>query len=179
MRPGSPLPLGAIWDGDGTNFSLFSEHAVRVELCLFDDAGNETRHVLPRRTAFNWHGYLPDVGPGTRYGYRVHGPYDPANGHRFNPAKLLIDPYAKAIEGGVDWDGARVFAFPEGGEDADAVDDTDDAAAMPKGVVVDEAFDWEGDELLRTPWSNTIIYEAHVKGLTKRHPGVRDDIRGT
>ena len=134
---------------------------------------------MPRRTAFNWHGYLPDVGPGTRYGYRVHGPYDPPEGHRFNAAKLLVDPYAKAIECGVDWEGARVFAFPEGGEDGDAVDEADDAAAMPKGVVVDEAFDWEGDELLRTPWSDTIIYEAHVKGLTKRHPGVREDLRGT
>src|SRR3954451_769243 len=129
MRPGSPLPLGAIWDGDGTNFSLFSEHAVRVELCLFDDAGNETRHLLPRRTAFNWHGYLPGVGPGTRYGYRVHGPYEPSRGHRFNPAKLVLDPYAKAIEGDVDWDAARVLPYPAGGEDGVTPDPEDDAVA--------------------------------------------------
>ena len=146
MRPGSPFPLGAIWDGDGTNFSLFSEHADRVELCLFDDARRRdaarAARAAPRSTGT---ATCPDVGPGQRYGYRVHGPYDPARGHRFNPAKLLIDPYAKAIEGGVDWDAARVFAFPTGGEDGDAADDEDDAAAMPKCVVIDEAFDWEGD----------------------------------
>ena len=135
---GSPFPLGASWDGEGTNFSLFSQHAERVELCLFDADGRETRHELPRRTAFNWHGYLPGIGPGARYGYRVDGPYAPADGHRFNPAKLVIDPYAKAIEGGVDWAAARVFAFPPGGEDGDAVDGEDDAAAIPKAIVIDD-----------------------------------------
>ena len=112
MWPGRPFPLGTTWDGQGTNFSLFSENAERVELCVFDEDGTETRHELPRRTAFIWHGYLPGAGPGTRYGYRVHGPYDPGRGDRFNPAKLLIDPYAKAIEGGIDWDAARVFPYP-------------------------------------------------------------------
>ncbi len=179
MWTGSPFPLGASWDGEGTNFSLFSQHAERVELCLFDADGQETRHELPRRTAFNWHGYLPGIGPGARYGYRVDGPYAPADGHRFNPAKLVIDPYAKAIEGGVDWAAARVFAFPPGGEDGDAVDGEDDAVAIPKAIVIDEAFDWEDDQLLRTPWSETIIYEVHVKGFTKRNPGVREDLRGT
>jgi isoamylase len=174
--PGRPFPLGATWDGEGTNFSLFSEHAERVELCLFAPDGAEIRHALPRRTAFNWHGFLPGVGPGERYGYRVYGPYAPEQGHRFNPAKLLIDPYAKAIEGGVDWDAARVLPYAP---DSEAPDDEDDAAAIPKSVVIDPWFDWEGDELLRTPWHETVIYETHVKGITSSHPGVREDLRGT
>ena len=177
--PGEPFPLGAAWDGLGTNFSLFSQNAERVELCLFDEEGRERRYELPRRTAFNWHGYLPGVGPGTRYGYRVHGPYDPSRGHRFNPAKLVLDPYAKAIEGGVDWNAARVLPYPDGGEDCDVPDVVDDMEAIPKGIVVDPAFDWEGDALLQTPWHETVIYEVHVKGFTKQHPGVRDDLRGT
>ncbi len=176
MWPGRPFPLGATWEGEGTNFSLFSEHAERVELCLFAPDGAEIRHELPRRTAFIWHGFLPGVGPGERYGYRVYGPYAPEHGHRFNPAKLLIDPYAKAIEGGIDWDAGRVLPYaPE----SDAPDGEDDAAAIPKAVVVDTSFDWEGDDLLRTPWHETVIYEAHVKGITARHPGVREDLRGT
>jgi glycogen operon protein len=158
--PGRPFPLGATWEGEGTNFSLFSEHAERVELCLFGPDDGEIRHELTQRTAFNWHGFLPGVGPGQRYGYRVHGPYAPERGERFNPAKLLIDPYAKAIDGEVDWN-------------------ANDAAAIPKSVVVDPSFDWEGDELLRTPWHETVIYETHVKGITARHPGVREDLRGT
>jgi isoamylase len=174
--PGRPFPLGATWEGEGTNFSLFSEHAERVELCLFAPDGAEIRHELPRRTAFNWHGFLPGVGPGERYGYRVYGPYAPERGHRFNPAKLLIDPYAKAIEGRVDWDEARVLPYRPG---SDEPDDTDSAAAIPKSVVIDPWFDWEGDELLRTPWHETVIYETHVKGITARHPGVREDLRGT
>jgi isoamylase len=174
--PGRPFPLGATWEGDGTNFSLFSEHAERVELCLFGRDGAELRHELPRRTAFNWHGFLPGVGPGQRYGYRVYGPYDPTRGLRFNPAKLLIDPYAKAIEGAVDWNAGRVLPYAEG---SDAPDDSDDAAAIPKSVVIDPSFDWEGDQLLRTPWHETVIYETHVKGFTARHPGVREDLRGT
>ena len=178
--PGKPFPLGAMWDGAGTNFALFSEHAERVELCLYDD-GEERRVDLRERTAFNWHCYLPGVGPGTRYGFRVHGPYEPQRGQRFNPAKLLIDPYAKAIEGPVDYARANTLPYvPDGGEDADLqIDETDDAAAIPKSVVIDPFFDWEGDDLLRTPWQETVIYEAHVKGFTKLHPGVREDLRGT
>jgi len=177
--PGEPFPLGATWDGLGTNFSLFSQHAERVELCLFDESGGERRLELPRRTAFNWHGYVPGLGPGTRYGYRIHGPYAPSSGHRFNPAKLVIDPYAKAIEGNVDWDAARVLPYPPDGEDGEVPDAHDDAAAIPKGIVIDTYFDWEGDALLRTPWHETVIYELHVKGFTKQHPDVREDLRGT
>ncbi len=178
--PGHAFPLGSRWDGHGTNFSLFSERAERVELCFFDAADRETRHELVERTAFNWHGYVPGVGPGQRYGYRVHGPWDPERGLRFNAHKLLIDPYAKAIEGDVRWELGRTLPYAPGGEDADLVlDATDDAAAIPKCVVIDQSFDWEGDELLRTPWADTVIYETHVKGFTKRMPGVRDDLRGT
>ena len=178
--PGEPFPLGPWWDGEGTNFSIFSENAERVELCLFDEHDHETRVPLAERTAFNWHGYLPDVGPGQRYAYRVHGPWAPERGHRFNAAKLLIDPYAKAIEGAVRFDAARTLPYVPGGENADLkADGTDDAAAIPKCVVTDPAFDWEGDTLLRTPWHETVIYEVHVKGFTQRHPGVRDDLRGT
>ena len=133
--PGEPFPLGATWDGEGTNFSLFSENADSVELCLFDEDGAEERIEVCDQTAFNWHGYVPGVGPGQRYGYRVHGPYDPRAGHRFNPAKLLIDPYAKAIDGGGRLDAANVAALRPrpGNEDADLeIDETDDAAAIPK-----------------------------------------------
>src|SRR3712207_5102900 len=139
--PGRPFPLGPSFDGDGTNFSIFSECADRVELCLFDDEGTETRIELHERTAFVWHGYLPGVGPGQRYGYRVHGPYDPPSGNRFNPAKLLIDPYAKAIEGVVRWDEANALPYvPDpGDEDADLeLDDEDSAPAIPKSVVRSE-----------------------------------------
>jgi isoamylase len=179
--PGAPFPLGAIWDGEGTNFSLFSEHAERVELCLFDEDGQEERVQLAERTAFNWHGYLPGIGPGQHYAYRVHGSYDPAQGHRFNPHKLLIDPYAKAIEGAVDWTAGNVLPYvPTGTDDADLeADDEDDAAAIPKCVVVDTGFDWEGDERPNTPWTSTIIYEVHVKGFTQRLDPLRDDLRGT
>jgi glycogen operon protein len=180
--PGQPFPLGASWDGNGTNFSLFSEHAEDVDLCLFDDAGKETRIDMQGRRALNWHCYLPGVGPGQRYGFRVYGRYEPAAGHRFNPAKLLIDPYAKAIEGVVDWvHDANVLPYvPNGDEDADLEpDDEDDAAAVPKAVVIDDAFDWEGDRFPRVPFTDTIIYETHVKGFTMRHPAIRDDLRGT
>jgi isoamylase len=183
LWPGRPFPLGATWDGEGTNFALFTENAERVELCLFDDDGEEERYELNERTAFNWHGYLPGVGPGQRYGYRVDGRYDPGAGHRFNPAKLLIDPYAKAIGGAVDWDAANVLPYVTSGDpDADLeVDDEDDAAAIPKCRVIDPAFDWEDDEWVRprTPWHETVIYEVHVKGFTKLRDGVRDDLRGT
>jgi glycogen operon protein len=178
--PGRPFPLGPAWDGRGTNFSVFSEHAERVELCLFDDHDRETRVELRERTAFHWHGYLPGIGPGQRYAYRVHGPYDPMRGHRFNPAKLLIDPYAKAIEGPIGFEAANVHPYVLGGPDADLVpDDTDDAAAIPKCVVVDESFDWEGDARLALPWHETVIYEMHVKGYTERHPALREHLRGT
>ncbi|HMN99469.1 MAG TPA: glycogen debranching protein GlgX [Miltoncostaeaceae bacterium] len=178
--PGRPFPLGATWDGTGTNFSLFSEHATRVELCLYDAEDRETRVDLSERTAFNWHGYLPGVGPGQRYAFRVDGPWDPGAGHRFNPHKLLIDPYAKAIEGPILWDAGNVLPYEPDGDDADLVrDETDDADAIPKGIVVDSAFDWEGDRPPSTPWNETLIYEVHVKGFSKRHPGVREDLRGT
>src|SRR3954468_6085883 len=183
LWPGRPFPLGPTWDGSGTNFSLFSEHAERVELCLFDEEDNETRVEMVERTAFNWHIYMPGIGPGQRYGYRVHGPYDPRAGHRFNPAKLLIDPYAKSIEGKVRWKRANVLPYvpePEAGDDADLEpDDEDSAVAIPKSVVVDDRFDWEDDVLPRTPFDRTVIYETHVKGFTMRHPGVRADLRGT
>jgi glycogen operon protein len=180
---GEPFPLGPSWDGEGTNFSIFSEHAERVELCLFEPDGTEERVEVREVTAFNWHCYLPGVGPGQRYGYRVHGRYDPSNGQRFNAAKLLIDPYAKAIDGGVQWDAANVLPYvPSGDDDADLTpDDGDSAPAIPKSVVIDPSFDWEDDDWTRprTPWSETVIYELHVKGFTKRMEGVREDLRGS
>jgi glycogen operon protein len=179
--PGHPFPLGSEWDGSGTNFALFSEHAERVELCLFDAEDHETRVALTEREAFNWHGYIPGIGPGQRYGYRVYGDYDPATGYRFNPYKLLIDPYAKAIEGPVDWRAANTLPYvPSGDEDADLhIDDEDDAPAIPKCVVIDPSFDWENDRLPNHPWNEMVIYEVHTKGYTKLHPAVRDDLRGT
>jgi isoamylase len=179
--PGTPFPLGANWDGQGTNFSLFSENAQGVELCLFDGAGHETRIPVVERTAFNWHCYIPGIGPGQVYGYRVHGAYDPSSGRRFNPHKLLIDPYAKAIEGPVRWELANVLPYvPSSDADADLeLDDEDDAEAIPKCVVIDPSFNWEDDRPPATPWHDTVIYEVHVKGFTKQHQGVRDDLRGT
>jgi isoamylase len=180
--PGRPFPLGPVWDGQGTNFSLFSENAEGVELCLFDEDGGETRIDVIGNRALNWHCYLPGVGPGQRYGYRVRGPYAPDEGHRFNPAKLLIDPYAKAIEGVVRWErDANVLPYvPNGEEDADfEPDDEDDSYVVPKSVVTDDAFDWEGDRPPRVAFADTIIYETHVKGFTMRHPEVREDLRGT
>jgi len=179
---GRPFPLGATWDGQGTNFSLFSEHAHTVELCLFDDAQQETRVAIENRTAHYWHVYLPDVRPGQCYGYRVHGPYAPTEGHRFNPAKLLLDPYAKAIVGDVRSDQANVLPYVPEPENPDAdlePDDEDSSPAMPRCVVVDQGFDWQDDRPLRRPWAETVIYEAHVKGFTRCHPGVREDLRGT
>jgi glycogen operon protein len=180
--PGQPFPLGATWDGGGTNFSLFSEDAERVQLCLFDDDGEETCVEVGNRRALNWHVYLPGVGPGQRYGYRVYGPYAPHEGHRFNPAKLLIDPYAKAIDGVVDWShDANVLPYvPSDAAEADLeLDDEDDAPAVPKSVVIDDAFIWEGDRPPRVAFADTVIYETHVKGFTMRHPEVREDLRGT
>ncbi|WP_431864601.1 glycogen debranching protein GlgX [Microbacterium paraoxydans] len=174
--PGSAYPLGATFDGQGTNFALFSEGAERVELCLFDADGTETRVPLTEVDAFVWHGYLPTVQPGQRYGYRVHGPYDPAQGQRFNPNKLLLDPYAKAVAGEIDW-GQSLFGYDFG--DPDSRNDDDSAAAMAKGVVVSPFFEWGGDRPLKTPYADTVIYEAHVKGLTQRHPEVPEELRGT
>jgi isoamylase len=175
--PGVPFPLGPSCDGAGTNFSLYSEKAERVELCLFDDEEAEERIEVRQQTAHNWHVYLPGVGPGQRYGYRVDGPWNPAQGHRFNPAKLLIDPYAKSIEGPIGFGEARLLAYVPGQEDVR--DDEDSAPAIPRSVVIDDAFDWEGDLRLDRPWAETVIYELHVKGFTKRMPDVREDLRGT
>jgi glycogen operon protein len=178
-RSGEPYPLGATWDGAGVNFALFSEHAEAVELCLFDGQGHERRVPMTERTDQVWHIHLPDARPGQRYGYRVHGPWDPANGQRFNAAKLLLDPYAKAIDGTVHWSDA-VFSYTVGHADGDlARDDRDSAPHIPKSVVVETAFTWGEDRLLRRPWNETVIYEAHVKGLTARHPDVPKELRGT
>jgi len=182
LWPGLPFPLGPQWDGEGTNFALFSENAERVELCLFDADDNEERLELHERTAFNWHGYVPGVGPGQRYGYRVHGHWAPERGHRFNASKLLLDPYAKSIDGAIDWDAGHTLPYTPGEKDADLVVETsDDARAIPKCVVIDDSFDWEDDERVRPriPWHEAVIYEVHVKGFTARNPNVREDLRGT
>jgi glycogen operon protein len=174
--PGSAYPLGASFDGAGTNFAIFSEVAERVELCLFDDDGAETRVALPEVDGFVWHGYLPRVAPGQRYGFRVHGPYDPKQGLRCNPNKLLLDPYAKAVEGEIDWDEALFgyrFDYP------DDRNDLDSAAHMMKSVVINPFFDWQNDRHPHTPYAETVIYEAHVKGLTMTHPDIPEELRGT
>jgi isoamylase len=174
--PGESSPLGATFDGIGTNISVFSAVAERVEVCVFDTEGEEHRTELPERIGGVWHGYLPDLAPGQRYGFRVHGPYDPGRGLRCNPNKLLLDPYAKAIAGNVQWDEA-VFGYRFGQEQRR--NDRDSAPFVPRSVVVNPFFDWGQDRLLRTPWSDTVIYEAHVKGATVRHPDVDEEIRGT
>jgi glycogen operon protein len=174
--PGDSYPLGASYDGAGTNFAVFSEVAEQVDLCLFADDGAETRVALRDVDGFIWHGYLPGVGPGQRYGYRVHGSYDPAAGHRCNPAKLLLDPYTKAIEGSVRWDPA-VYAYPFGYPDER--NDSDSAPYMPRSVVVNPYFDWRLDRPPRTPYHETVIYEAHVRGLTRLHPEIPEELRGT
>jgi glycogen operon protein len=179
--PGRPAPLGATWDGEGTNFALFTAHATGVELCLFDrpDAAESARIAFTDVTDGVWHAYLPDVRPSQCYGYRVHGPHAPAAGHRFNPAKLLLDPYARAISGAIRWTDA-LFGYTVGHPDADlSHDDRDSAAGMPKSVVVEPAFSWGDDERPQTPWHRTVIYECHVKGMTMRHPAVPAPLRGT
>jgi isoamylase len=180
--PGSPYPLGATWDGEGVNFALFSENATAVELCLFerpDDARETHRVRIEECTDFVWHIYLPESRPGQLYGYRVHGLYEPEAGLRFNPAKVLIDPYAKAIAGNIDWSDA-LFGYRIGDPKADlSLDDRENAGSIPKCVVVDQAFTWGGDQLLRTPWDRTVIYEVHVHGFTARHPDVPKNLRGT
>jgi len=174
--PGGPYPLGATYDGAGTNFAVFSEIADSVELCLFDDDGVETRVELPEYDAFVWHGYLPDVGPGQRYGFRVNGPYAPGHGHRCNPNKLLLDPYAKAIEGQLDWDeslfGYR-FSAP------DERNDDDSAPHMMTSVVINPYFDWRTDRAPTTPYHESLIYETHVKGMTIQHPDIPERAQGT
>jgi isoamylase len=180
VRSGRPFPQGAFASADGTNFSLWSEGAERVELCLFDDDGAETRIALRERTATQWHCFVEGVGPGQRYGFRVHGPYDPEHGLRFNPDKLLLDPYAIAIDGEVDWQGPTLLPYVVGEEGDDRErEGTDSAPAMPKSVVAERDYEWDGDEPPRHRWSETIIYEAHVKGLTMTHPGVPEELRGT
>ncbi len=174
--PGSPYPLGATFDGAGTNFAIFSEVAERVELCLIDSAGGEERIPLTEADAFVWHGYLPRIGPGQRYGYRIHGPYDPSWGHRCNPAKLLLDPYAKAIEGQIDGD-ESLFSYTF--EGPNAFNDADSLGHTMLSVVVNPFFDWVNDRPPRHEYHESVIYEAHVKGLTMTHPGVPDEIRGT
>jgi glycogen operon protein len=180
--PGRPYPLGATWDGGGVNFSLFSEHATKVELCLFDspDAERESQRVaLPDQTDMAWHGYLPDVHPGQLYGYRVHGPYEPEQGHRFNPNKVLLDPYAKAIGRDLRW-GDETFGYAIGDEDEDlSRDDRDNAAGAPLGAVIDTAFTWGDDAPPAVPRHNMVIYEAHVKGFSRLHPEIPENLRGT
>src|ERR1700712_3561550 len=178
--PGSPYPLGATYDGSGTNFALFSEVAESVELCLFgidkDAPQAETRVPLREVDAFVWHAYIPNVGPGQRYGFRVTGPYDPAEGLRCNPAKLLLDPYSKAIDGEVRWDEA---VFPYRFDDPAGRNDADSAPFMPRSVVVSPFFDWAGDRQPKRPYNESVIYEAHVKGLTQLHPDIPEEIRGS
>ena len=177
---GTPYPLGATWDGSGVNFAIFSENAEAVDLCLFDDAtGAEQRIRLSEQTDLVWHCYLPDVRPGQRYGYRFHGPYAPEVGHRFNPAKLLIDPYAKRIDGAVRWDDS-LFGYPIGADVADtAPDDRDSAPFVPKSVVINHAFVWGNEVRPKTPFDRTLIYEVHVKGFTQLHSEVPEELRGT
>jgi isoamylase len=174
--PGQRYPLGATFDGSGTNFALFSQVARKVELCLFDHRGPETRLPLEEVDAFVWHGYLPEVKPGQRYGYRVHGPYDPPRGARCNPNKLLLDPYARAIDGDVRWDRA-VFGYEWG--EPERMSESDSAPYVPHCVVVDPTYDWRGDRPPQIPYHHSVIYEAHVKGLTYRHPGIPRRLRGT
>ncbi|MDQ3992003.1 MAG: glycogen debranching protein GlgX [Actinomycetota bacterium] len=180
--PGTPYPLGATWDGEGVNFSLFSEHATGVELCLFEgpDAPTESHRIpLRERTDLLWHCYLPDARPGQVYGYRVDGPYKPQDGHRFNWNKLLIDPYAKALTGLVRWDDA-VYGYAVGDEAEDlSFDERDSAPFVPRTVVIDPAFEWKDDRKPEVPWNRTVIYECHVRGMTMLHPAVPEEFRGT
>jgi len=178
--PGAPYPLGATWDGVGVNFAIFSEHATRVELCLFDSPDGEVESVtipLPEHTDMVWHGYLPDVRPGQLYGYRVHGPFDPEKGFRFNPNKLVLDPYTKVVGRAVRWD-ESLFGFQYGQDDT-TFDERDSAPYAPLAAVIDSAFTWGDDRPLRTPWHETLIYELHVKGFSKLNPHIPEPLRGT
>ena len=178
--PGKPYPLGATWDGRGVNFALYSENAEKVELCLFDAPEDEIESVripLPDHTDMIWHVYLPEVRPGQLYGYRVHGPYDPSRGHRFNPHKLLIDPYAKALVGELRWHDSH-FGYRVGRDDT-TFDRRDSAAYMPKCRVVDPAFTWGRERPPAVPWDTTVLYETHVRAYTMRHRAVPERLRGT
>jgi len=177
ILPGSPYPLGATWDGKGVNFAIFSENAEAVDLCLVDAEGQERRLRLRERTAFVWHGYVPGLGPRQLYGYRVHGPYEPDRGLRFNANNLLVDPYAKAVDGHESWEDG-LFAYEVGHPDGDRKMATADARGAPLGVVVDPAFDWEGDRPPATPFHRSVIYEVHVRGATIKHLEVPEAIRG-
>jgi glycogen operon protein len=174
--PGSSYPLGSTFDGGGTNFAIFSEVADRIELCLFDEDGKETRVDLPERNGLVWHGYVPRVWPGQRYGYRVHGPYQPSAGLRCNPNKLLLDPYAKAVDGDITW-GQAMFSYDFG--DPDSFNADDSAPYAMRSVVINTFFDWANDKPLRIPYNESVIYEAHVKGMTMQHPDIPADVRGT
>ena len=176
LRSGKPYPLGATYDGSGVNFSLFSSVARSVDLCIFDESGDETRYALPEMTGRCWHGYFPGLRTGQKYGFRVHGPWSPADGLRCNPSKLLLDPYARHIHGKIDWCEA---VFGHILDSLDLRNDLDSAPHVPRSVITDEQFDWEHDRPLRTPWENTLIYEVHVKGFTIRHPDVPSELRGT
>lgn len=181
ILPGQSFPLGATWDGNGVNFTLYTENATGVELCLFDteNEDSELKLKITERTDMIWHIYVADIYPGQLYGFRVHGPYQPQNGHRFNPNKLLMDPYAKAIAGTIDWNDA-LFGYIVGDQEKDlSYSETDSAPYLPKSVVVDPAFDWQNDKRPNISYENSIIYEAHVKGLTKLHPAIPEAIRGT
>ena len=183
VLPGQPYPLGATWDGSGTNFAVFSESGTAVELCLFHPDTPEVQYarvLLPELTAHIFHGYLPDVGPGTLYGFRAHGPWAPDQGQQFNPAKLLIDPYARALIGEVQWDQpVHAYILGDDPEGEMVRDDNDSAAGMPRSVVIDTDFDWGNDRLLRIPWNRSVIYEVHVRGFTVQHPGIPEELRGT
>jgi glycogen operon protein len=180
--PGRPYPLGATWDGAGVNFALFSEHATKVELCLFEspESDKESQRItLQEHDDQVWHCYLPDTLPGQLYGYRVHGPYEPKNGHRFNPTKVVLDPYAKAVGRDLRWDDS-LFGYKVGDPEADlSFDDRDNAAFAPLASVLDTAFTWGDDRAPRTPWHKTLIYELHVKGFSKRLPGIPEELQGT
>ncbi|MFD2247176.1 glycogen debranching protein GlgX [Pontibacter ruber] len=182
VYPGSPFPLGATWDGNGVNFALYSENATAVELCLFNSTTDEKEYAkvkLTERTHHVWHTYVPELKPGQLYGYRVHGPYEPHNGHRFNPNKLLIDPYAKAVSGTIEWHDA-LFSYDIGNPKEDiSMSKTDSAPFIPKSVVVDPNFDWGNDKSPKIPYHKSVIYETHVKGFTKLHPDIPEEIRGT
>ena len=181
ITEGQPFPLGSTWDGLGVNFALFSAHATKVELCIFDPDGLQEieRIELPEYTDEIWHGYLPDAHPGLIYGYRVYGPYEPEAGHRFNPNKLLIDPYAKQLVGELKWSEA-LFGYEIGHPDGDlSFDERDSAPFVPKCKVIDPAYTWGKHRSHRVDWDKTVFYEAHLRGLTMRHPSVAEDKRGT